>query len=108
MKVALNKADCVQLRPNGKIANEIFICSLLNQPGTESMAQELMQGQTRLRISMGRLRGLKVPVPPIELQREFAERVIAVEKVKATQRASLVELDTLFVSLQHRAFSGKL
>jgi hypothetical protein len=36
--------------------------------------------------------------------REFAHRVAAVEKLKATQRASLAELDALFASLQHRAF----
>ena len=47
-------------------------------------------------------------VPPIELQREFARRVRAVEKLKTAQRASLAELDALFASLQHRAFRGEL
>lgn len=47
-------------------------------------------------------------LPPISLQREFARRVAAVENLKAAQRASLVELDALFASLQHRAFRGEL
>ncbi len=47
-------------------------------------------------------------VPPIGLQREFARRVQAVEKLKAAQRASLAELNALFASLQHRAFRGEL
>ena len=51
---------------------------------------------------------LHVTVPPIELQREFARRVRAVEKLKTAQRASLAELDALFASLQHRAFRGEL
>jgi type I restriction enzyme S subunit len=42
------------------------------------------------------------------LQREFARRVSAVEKLKASKRASPAELDTLFAALQHRAFRGKL
>ena len=67
-----------------------------------------MHGETRVRISMGRLRGLQVPVPPIKLQREFARRVRAVEKLKTAQTRSLAELDALFVSLQHRAFRGEL
>jgi len=108
LPVALNKADCVQLRSNEHVANAAFICSLLNQTATERMAQALMLGQTRVRISMGRLRGLQVPVPPINLQREFARRVEAVEKLKDAQRASLAELDALFASLQHRAFRGEL
>src|SRR5205823_14781328 len=46
--------------------------------------------------------------PPIRLQREFARRAVAVEKLEAAQRASLAELDSLFATLQHRAFRGEL
>lgn len=108
LTIALNKADCVLLRPDESVANAMFICALLNQPATERMAQDLIHGQTRARISMGRLRGLAVPVPPIALQREFARRVTAVEALKTAQRASLAELDALFATLQHRAFRGEL
>jgi len=51
---------------------------------------------------------LSLPLPPIDLQREFARRVAAVEKLKTAQRAALAELDALFASLQHRAFRGEL
>jgi type I restriction enzyme, S subunit len=54
------------------------------------------------------LRSLPVPVPPLQLQRDFARRVALVEKLKATHRASLAELDGLFAVLQHRAFRGEL
>ena len=54
------------------------------------------------------LRSLPLPLPPISLQREFARRVAAVEKLKTAQRAALAELDALFASLQHRAFRGEL
>jgi type I restriction enzyme S subunit len=54
------------------------------------------------------LKTLPLPLPPISSQRQFAQRVAAVEKLKATQRASLTELDTLFAALQYRAFSGSL
>ena len=59
-------------------------------------------------INLAVLRNLDVPVPPIDLQREFSERVAKVEKLKAAQRASYAELDALFASLQHRAFRGEL
>ena len=54
------------------------------------------------------IRSFVVPLPPIELQREFARRVDAVQKLKTAQRASLAELDVLFASVQHRAFRGEL
>ncbi|HJP92389.1 MAG TPA: restriction endonuclease subunit S [Pyrinomonadaceae bacterium] len=63
---------------------------------------------TQKNINLALLRGLLVPVPPLELQREFATQVAAVEKLKTTQRASLEELDNLFASLQYRAFRGEL
>ena len=62
----------------------------------------------RANINLETLRPLKVPRPPIELQREFARRVGAVEKLKTAQRTSLAELNALFASLQHRAFRGEL
>ena len=39
---------------------------------------------------------MKLTLPPITLQREFARRVTAVEALKTAQRASLAELDALF------------
>lgn len=108
LALALNKADCVQLRANQEISHPAYICALLNQPAVERMAQEFIVGQTRLRISMGRLRMLKVPLPPLPLQQEFAQRVESVERLKAAHRASLSELNALFASLQHRAFRGEL
>ena len=108
LPVALNKADCVQIRPDQQRATASFICTLLNHASTQRMAQDLMHGQTRVRISMGRLRKLNVPVPPISLQREFARRVTAVDKLKEVQRASLAEMDALFTSLQDRVFRGQL
>ena len=62
----------------------------------------------RANINLETLRPLKIPVPPVQFQQEFSQRVQTVEKLKAAHRASLSELDVLFASLQHRAFRGEL
>lgn len=49
-----------------------------------------------------------IQLPTSQWQHEFAQRIAAVEKLKAAQRASLAELDALFATLQHRAFRGEL
>ena len=54
------------------------------------------------------LRTLPVLVPPSDLQHRFAAIVESVEHQKASQRAHLAQLDTLFASLQSRAFRGDL
>lgn len=51
---------------------------------------------------------IEIPVSPLDLQKDFARRVAAVEKLKAAHRASLAELDSLLASLQHAAFRGDL
>lgn len=68
----------------------------------------LSSGSTHRTIYMRVVEQFRVLLPPIHLQREFARQVVAVEKLKAAQRASLAELDALFASLQHRAFRGEL
>jgi len=108
LPVALNKADCVQIRVDPSIATPEFVSALINQPGTLTLAYSLMLGQTRVRISMGRLRELKVPVPPLEQQPEFAKIIRSVERVKKQQCEHLAHLVAVFKSLQSRAFAGEL
>jgi hypothetical protein len=40
----------------------------------------------------------------LALVREFAVQVSAMDRLRASQRASLAKLDTLFAALQHRMF----
>ena len=54
------------------------------------------------------IEGLKVGLPPFDLQHRFAVIIESVEQQKTRQRAHLAELDTLFASLQSRAFRGDL
>jgi type I restriction enzyme S subunit len=54
------------------------------------------------------LKAVQFLVPPIQLQREFVAAVATIEKLRASHRASLAELDALFATLQHRAFRGEL
>ncbi|MCB9107881.1 MAG: restriction endonuclease subunit S [Anaerolineales bacterium] len=104
----LNKADCVQYRVNPQIMNQDYACWLLNNPRTIKKASKLSLGQTRLRISMGRLKQLVVPVPPIDKQVIFSNTVRKHENQKYSQETSLKHLDNLFHSLQQRAFKGEL
>jgi type I restriction enzyme S subunit len=106
--LAINKADCVQIRVNPSAANASFLVGLLNHPSTLKLASELLHGQTRVRISMGSLRGLRVPVPPVALQETFAARVTQVQGEQQKLIESQAALDDLFASLQHRAFRGEL
>ena len=60
------------------------------------------------KVNQATLSGVKVPVPPMKLQREFANRLAGVSRQRAKAHRISTESDTLFASIQSRAFRGEL
>lgn len=105
----IHQNHIIRARFSPDIIVPLYACHYLNSPG--GRRHLLRAGKTTSglnTISVSEVRGTPVAIPPIELQREFARRVAAVDKLMAVHRASLIELDALFASLQHRAFAGEL
>jgi len=90
--------------------NPHFVRFLFQQPKFRREITQRASGTSgsMKNISQDKVLTIKVGLPPLAQQREFARRVTAVEKLKTAQRASLTELDALFATLQHRAFRGEL
>lgn len=55
-----------------------------------------------------RLKKMKLPIPPIELQTPFAKIVEKTESLKTQYQQSLQELENLYGSLSQKAFKGEL
>ena len=68
----------------------------------------ITSGSTVPQLNKRDLAPLRIPLPPVDLQHHFAAIVQSVERQKTSQRTHLAELDTLFASLQSRAFRGDL
>ena len=87
-----------------------FLWQLLIQPKQRRVIQRFAGGSagSMPNISKAKLKTLKLVKPPLDLQHRFAAIAESVERQKASQRAHLAELDTLFASLQSRAFRGDL
>jgi len=105
---ALIGTSLTAFRANPEVLNPHYLAAALRSSRFQRQLEKDMGQTTRNQVPITAQRRLKIPVPPIELQREFARRIEAVEKLKAMQRASLAKLDALFASLQHRAFRGEL
>ena len=82
--------------------------AFLNHP--EILRQLGMQskGAVMPGLNMGIIKTLKHPIPPLEIQKKFTERVMVLNEQKATLLTSHEKLDELFTSLQHKAFAGEL
>jgi type I restriction enzyme S subunit len=85
-----------------------YLVHLSNNENFRHVLRQNAVGSTQIHIRTPIYLAIRVPLPPIALQQEFARRVGAVEKLKQAQRAALAEQDALFATLQHRAFRGEL
>lgn len=88
----------------------VYVQQLLMFPTKRRQMQRLAGGTagSMPNISKGRLSSLAIELPPLDLQREFTVRAAAVNQRLVECSVSATELDALFASLQHRAFSGAL
>jgi type I restriction enzyme S subunit len=78
---------------------------------SSSIIEEIKQmspGATVPVFNTTNLRKLKILVPPLSLQQQFAEIVNKTEALKEKQKESEKELDNLFNSLMQKAFKGEL
>lgn len=102
---ALNKADCVQFKCRANAADPEYICWLMNMPSTLAMAASLVQGITRTRISMGRLRELVVPIPALAVQKMFADRARQMRSIQSQQGVAAATVKEAFNALLSRTFA---
>ncbi len=103
---AINKADCLRLKPDPRIANAPYLCWLLNSPQVLVACSDAIHGQTRSRISFGYLRDLEIITPPIQLQNEFAARVEFVREVRSLENRGLELSQEIAKSVNATAFGA--
>ncbi|PSF29449.1 restriction endonuclease subunit S [Aphanothece hegewaldii CCALA 016] len=96
------------IKPDSNFIDSQFLCAMLASPPLKQQADRTARGVAQKTINLEEIRKFTIFCPPINIQQEFAQRIEAVEKLKAVHRTSLSELDALFASLQHRAFRGEL
>jgi type I restriction enzyme S subunit len=85
-----------------------FMRALLCSHYFDHITSKANRGGTQKFVALKDLRSMPIPIPTTALQQRFATIVKSVEQQKARLRDHLAELDTLFASLQHRAFNGEL
>jgi type I restriction enzyme S subunit len=103
-----NAIDVIIVTPIQECMNSVFMRELLNSKGGRQMVMQQSRGQIQQHFNVGSLSAAELIVPPIKLQNEFAGRVEAVSGLRSLALRSLEEVNFLFASLQHRAFSGEL
>jgi type I restriction enzyme S subunit len=97
------------LKLKAQILNNWFLCYWFNHQGIkDKLISEYMAGAAIKRYTLKKINSFDVPIPPIQLQNQFASIIAQIEKQKAQTQAELDKAKMLYQSLLHRAFSGDL
>jgi len=98
----------LKITPRQELVTSLYLATLIQNEAIQRQLESMSHGGTMGILNAGLLKQLSIPIPPLDLQHRFAAIVESVEEQKDLMRAHLAELDTLFASLQQRAFNGEL
>jgi type I restriction enzyme S subunit len=90
----------------GEEIDPIYLMGALMQ--ARQHLRSLASGSTHQTIYFPTVEQFCVPIPPLPIQKQFANRVTEIHKLDAQQAANRERLDALFQSMLHRAFRGEL
>lgn len=85
----------------------LYACSFFLLPSTRRRVIESSNTATITNISQPSLLQTEIPVPPLTLQTDFAQRVKEIREIEADQATTRTRLDALFQSLLHNSFNGE-
>ena len=100
---AIKNVALIKFSENSKVVN-VFVKALLESDYFDRAVLEKVRGGTQKFISLGDIRRLKVCLPPLEVQKQFAAFVTQADKSKAAVQKALDETQLLFDSLMQKYF----
>jgi type I restriction enzyme, S subunit len=91
-----------------KALEPTFLFNTLRFPAVTRRLIGEAAGSAQANVSPSGVGSVQIPLPPLGLQREYAERITEVRGMEIEQSANRQRLDDLFQSMLHRAFEGEL
>jgi len=98
---------CITL-DRDKCLPEVLQAALLRHPSILKQLGVQAKGAVMPGLNMGIIKSLTFPLPPLELQEAYVRTTRELLQQIDRAEGALKQSDTLFASLQHRAFSGQL
>nr|WP_272595721.1 restriction endonuclease subunit S [Paenibacillus apiarius] len=92
------------IRQNNSLINRIFLNEYLKSGIGQRFIRENTKGATLKQINLSVLREMRISLPPLPLQKQFAARVTKIEEQKALVQKAIDETQYLFDSLMSEYF----
>ena len=92
------------LRLNASVINTVFFCEFFNSDRAQHKLQAKRNQSTQAYLKANHVEDPLLPLPPMEIQEQFAAFVAEVDKSKLAVKQSLEKLETLKKSLMQEYF----
>ncbi|HHF3017205.1 TPA: restriction endonuclease subunit S [Vibrio diabolicus] len=102
----VNAIDILIATPKEELIDQQFFAFFMNSEGGKKIVLAEQRGQVQKHFNVGSLNSTAIPLPPLSLQRTFAEIVATVYGKYQTNKVT--EFNEVFNSLSQKAFSGQL
>jgi type I restriction enzyme, S subunit len=85
-----------------------YLHTMMNLPRCASLLRSSIKGGNQALLNLGSLDELELPVPPVELQDKYGERLEIISATADKATSAVNDTRSLFDSLVQRAFRGEL
>lgn len=96
------------IKPKKDIINPYFLKEVMGNPVIKRQADKSIKGIGVPDLHLNMIKKFLLPLPPMETQILFSERVAVIEEQKAIAQKQLEKSEELFNSLLQKAFKGEL
>ena len=104
---AFINAQMMIMRPKALI-HSIYLHAFITSATIAGLLQRIGNGAAVPQLTATQLKALRIPLPPPELQEEFAATAEKIETIKSHYQQSLTDLEALYGALGQQAFKGEL
>ena len=99
-----NAVDVIIAHPDLSKVNPWYLCAYINYPHGKKQIEEGTGGAAQQHFNVGKCNNLKILLPPLALQNEFAAFVERVDQQKQTVQQSLEKLELMKKALMQEYF----
>lgn len=101
-----NAIDIIIARPNKAVVNPVYMCAFTNAAHGMNQIKTKTGGAAQQHFNVGAYKNLTIALPPLPLQKRFADFVRAADKLRFEMRQGLNKLELMYKSLMQKCFSG--
>ena len=99
-----NAVDIIIAHPDNQKVNSVFLAAFTNMPHGMNQIRAKTGGAAQQHFNVSGYKSMRLIMPPIELQNQFAAFVEQIDKLKLTIQRSLDKLEVLKKALMQRYF----